>query len=220
MPPKCVKRDKDTDRRTQMKKRTVTLTTPLAATVALAACLMLAGCATQVYYGDPKAVEQVNIDFGSTDLQMIAEQMVQSLLGSAVFEGGKHPVFYVAQVKNRTDEHIDTKSVTDKIRVSLLRSGKPRFTATTEVGDELLNQMEYQTGSGLVRPDTAKKLGQQVGADYFLYGEITSIRKKGGRVEDVYFKFTLNLVNIENGLIEWADEKEIRKGEKRPVFGG
>mgnify|MGYP001157981020 FL=1 len=71
----------------------------------------------------------------------------------------------------------------------------------------------------MVDPNTAKSFGRQVGADYFLYGEIASIRKRSARVEDVYFKITLNLVNIGSGLIEWADEKEIRKQARRPLIG-
>jgi PBP1b-binding outer membrane lipoprotein LpoB len=72
----------------------------------------------------------------------------------------------------------------------------------------------------MVDPKTAKSIGKLVGADYFLYGELASIKKSAGRVQDVYFKFTLNLVNIKTGLIEWADEKEIRKQAKKPLLGG
>jgi len=67
--------------------------------------------------------------------------------------------------------------------------------------------------------DTAKAYGRQVGAKYILGGEIASIVKQAGRVKVVYYKITLNLVEIESGLIEWADEKEIRKDSVRPVFG-
>jgi uncharacterized protein (TIGR02722 family) len=189
-------------------------------TICIAACLTLAGCGGPVVtYGDPGAVETLTIDFGSTDLQMIAEKMVNSLLVSGVLAEGQRPVMYVAEFKNRTDEHIDTKNITDKIRTALLRSGKVRFSAAMETNSELVNQLEYQTRAGMVRPDTAKQFGQQIGADYFLFGEITSIRKRAGRVEDVYFKFTMNLVDIESALIEWADEQEIRKGEKRRSVG-
>ncbi|MGC9323525.1 MAG: penicillin-binding protein activator LpoB [Desulfomonilia bacterium] len=183
--------------------------------------LALGGCATtpSVSYGSPEQVETVTEEFGSTDLQMIAEKMVNSLLASPVLSTGQRPVFYVHTVRNKTDEHIDTKSVTDKIRVTLLKSGKVRFTAVNEVNDEMVKQLEYQTSSGIVDPTTAKSFGSQVGADYFLYGELASIKKSAGRVRDVYFKFTLNLVNISTGLIEWADEKEIRKQAKRPLLG-
>ncbi len=180
------------------------------------------GCASSptVTYGNPGQVETVTTEFGSTDLQTIAEKMVNSLLASPVLSSGQHPVLYVHQVKNMTDEHIDTKSVTDKIRVTLLKSGKVRFTAVNEVNDEIIKQLEYQTKSGIVDPSTAKSAGHQIGADYFLFGEISSIKKSAGRVKDVYFKFTMNLVNIKTGLIEWADEKEIRKQAKKALIGG
>jgi penicillin-binding protein activator len=183
---------------------------------------LITGCATSptVNYGNPEQVETVTTDFGSTDLQQIAEKMVNSLLASPVLSSGQRPVMYVSTVKNRTDEHIDTMSVTDKIKVTLLKSGKIRFSAVSEANDEILKQLEYQASSGAVDPSTAKRLGKQVGADYFLYGELSSIKKSAGRVKDVYFKFTLNLVNIKTGLIEWADEKEIRKQAKKPLFGG
>jgi hypothetical protein len=126
---------------------------------------------------------------------------------------------YVSSVKNKTDEHIDTKSITDKIKVTLLKSGRVQFSAVSEANDEIIKQLEYQNLTDYVDPGTRKNLGQQVGADYFLYGEITSIKKKAGKVEDVYFKITLNLVNISTGLLEWADEKEIRKSAKRPLLG-
>lgn len=181
-----------------------------------------AGCAgtPDVSYGSPDQVETVTADFGSTDLQMIAEKMVNSLLASPILASGRQPVFYVQAVRNKTDEHLDTKAVTDKIRVTLLKSGKVKFTAIAEVKDELVDQLEFQARSGMVDPATAKSIGKLVGADYFLYGELTSIRKSAGRVKDVYYKFTLNLVNIQNGLIEWADEKEIRKQAKKPLLGG
>lgn len=185
------------------------------------AVLAMAGCATTpaVQYGSAEQVETITTDFGSTDLQMIAEKMVNSLLATPLLQSGKRPVVYVHRVKNKTDEHIDTASITDKIKVTLLKSGRVRFSAVSEANDEIMKQLEYQTSAGMVDPKTAKRFGTQVGADYFLYGEISSIKKRGGRVEDVYYKITLNLVNIATGLIEWADEKEIRKQAKRPLLG-
>jgi uncharacterized protein (TIGR02722 family) len=177
----------------------------------------LIGC-TQVRYGNPGEVETLTVGFGSTDLQTIAEKMVQSLLISPVLQGDR-PVVYVSQVKNKTAEHIDTKSITDKIGTALLRSGKVRFTAAAEINRDLLDQLEYQVETGLVDPRTQKKLGRQIGADYMMYGEITSITKTAGRKKDVYYKFTLKLADIETGIIEWADEKEIRKEKQKPLLG-
>lgn len=63
------------------------------------------------------------------------------------------------------------------------------------------------------------RAGKQVGADYLLFGDIASIVKRAGRDTDVYYKFTLNLVDVQTGIIEWTDEKEIRKEARRPIFG-
>jgi uncharacterized protein (TIGR02722 family) len=172
----------------------------------------LGACGTKVQYGDPTAVETLTVDFGSTDLQMIAEKMVQSLLSAPVIQEKDRPVLQVASVKNKTNEHIDTKSVTDKIRTTLLNSNKVRFTAA-EARQEVLDELEYQRQSGYVDPETRKPVGKQVGTDYLLAGEISAIKKSRGNTRDSYYKINLNLIDLETGLIAWADEKEIRKRE-------
>ena len=177
-----------------------------------------AGCAKRVDYGDPTAAETLTVDFGSTDLQMIGERMVQSLLASSVVQERHRPVIQVSRVRNKTDEHIDTKSITDKIRTTLVQSGKVQFVAG-DVRDEVIRELEYQAGSGYVDPESRTRIGQLVGADYLLMGEITSIRKKSGRQTDLYFKVTLNLVELETGLIRWAEENEIRKGKTKALIG-
>ncbi len=188
--------------------------------LSLCALLIISiGCATKVRYGDAQQQETLTADFGSTDLQLIAEKMVNSMLRIPLFERGERPVVFVSSVKNKTMEHIDTKAVTDKIRTAMIKSGKVRFTATSDIPTEILDQLEYQRGSGLVDPRTRKEYGKQIGADYILYGEIGSIVKRAGRRKDVYYKITLNLVDIQTAIIEWADEKEIRKTEKKPIIG-
>jgi len=172
----------------------------------------LSACGTKVQYGDPTAVETLTVDFGSTDLQSIAEKMVQSLLSAPVIQERNRPVLQVATVKNKTNEHIDTKAITDKIRTTLINSGKVEFTAA-EIRQEVLDELEYQRESGYVDPETRKPVGKQVGADFLLAGEISSINKQKDDTKDVYYKITLNLVDLETGLISWAEEKEIRKRE-------
>ena len=171
------------------------------------------GCGSKVQYGDATAVETLTADYGSTDLQMIAEKMVRSMLASPVIQQGQRPVLQVSSVVNKTDEHIDTKAITDKIRTTLIQSGKVQFSAS-EIRQEMIDELHYQKDSGYVNPATGKKIGKQVGAEYLLAGEITSIRKSKDGTKDVYYKMTLNLVDLETGVINWADEKEIRKGEK------
>jgi uncharacterized protein (TIGR02722 family) len=187
----------------------------------MTAVLVLGGCAESqhVRYGDPGKVETLTTEWGSTDLQAVADRMVGSLIRHPVIATGNRPVVQVSTVKNKTTEHIDTKSVTDKIRTALIKTGMVRMTAVSDANREILENLQYQSESGVVSKKTAKGVGKQIGADYLLYGEIDSIVKRDGRSEDVYYKFTLNLVDVETGIIEWSDEKEIRKEADRPFFG-
>lgn len=186
-----------------------------------AMALGLSACQTKVEYGDANAVETVSENFGSTDLQAITDKMVDSMLTTPsviVLTANKRPIIFVDKVKNKTSEHIDTESVTDSISTKLLQSGKFRFIDMTKV-DAVRKQLDYQNNAGMVDPSTAIKFGRQIGAQYMLYGNLSSIVKQDGSTKDVYYKMTMRLMDLETGLIEWADEKEIRKERSKTLFG-
>jgi uncharacterized protein (TIGR02722 family) len=189
--------------------------------VLMAAVVGLSGCASKVDYGDATARETVTTDFGSTDLQMIAAKMVDDMLvfpPIVQMTTSRRPVAFVDTIKNKTVEHIDTESVTDTIQSKLLNSGKFRFVDMTVV-ERVRQQLDYQSDSGLVDPNTAVAMGRQIGAEFMLYGNLSSIVKKAGNTKDVYYKFTLKLLNLQTGIIEWSNEKEIRKTRSKSLFG-
>lgn len=192
--------------------------------LALVLTAVLAGCTTQrtqpvvrfdrqVNYGDAKAVELVTNEFGSTDLQMIAEAMVGSLLETDVLTG--RPTVTIATVRNKTSEYIDTTNVMNSIRTSLTKSGKVRFVANITEMQGQVDELNRQNQSGLYKSNTTAKVGRMTAAKYRLEGELTSIVKQNNSTKDVFYKFTLNLFDNEEGTLEWADEKEIRKTSKR-----
>ena len=186
------------------------------------AALGVSGCAGPVVsYGDASAVETTTTEFGSTDLQMIAEKMVDSLLTFPPIvqvTAKRRPVMFVDTIKNKTSEHIDTESVTDTISTRVLRSGKFRFVDMTKVAS-VKKQLDYQNDSGMVSESSKMNMGRQIGAEYMMYGNLSSIVKRGGNTKDVYYKFTLKVMHVETGIIEWVDEKEIRKSAKKSMFG-
>lgn len=192
-------------------------------TSALLAAAITSGCAQRsvVQYGDAQAVETTDINFGSTDLQKIANQMTDSLLVSPVIGSltqNNRPVVFVERIKNKTSEHIDTESITDSISTKVLRSGKFRFVDMTRV-NAVREQLNFQNEGGLVDPTKAVQFGRQVGAQYMLYGNLSSIVKSNQDKSDVYYKFTMRLMDLESGIIEWADETEIRKTRTKQSIG-
>ncbi len=180
---------------------------------------VVAGCTNKsvVRYGDATAVETTDMNFGSTDLQKVAAEMTDSLLLSPVIgtlTENKRPVVFVERLKNKTSEHIDTESITDSISTKLLRSGKFRFVDMSRV-EAAREQLKFQNEGGMVDANKAIQFGRQVGAEYMLYGNLSSIVKTNKDKSDVYYKFTIRLMDLESGIVEWADETEIRKTKEK-----
>jgi penicillin-binding protein activator len=195
--------------------------TRLIVSVSLAGLLAACGgprAFTRGTYEDPNTIEMLSDQFNENDLQLIAKKMVSSLAGSPRFAqpGQQLPVVLVGRLKNKTSEHIDMASLGDKIQTGLAQTG--RFALLDKAArEDLAEEYEYQQ-SGYVRPDQAKGPGEQASADYVMTGEISSIIQQVGNDKLVYYKMTAKLNNVRTGLVEWTDEKEIRKKfELKPV---
>ena len=191
-------------------------------TAAAIGTLSLSGCASTMQYGDAGSAKPVSTEFGSSDLQQIAESMVDSLCTFpplVELTTGRRPVVSVDKVKNKTMQHIDTESITDSIRAKLIRSGKFRFIDRT-TDTQTVEELKIQQDSGLVDKKNAVQTGQQFGAEFLLTANVSEITQRSGAITDTYFKFTMSLKNLKTGILEWSDEKEIRKVFKRGTFGG
>jgi len=167
----------------------------------------------QVNYGDNKGVELVTNEFGSSDLQMIAEKMTGSLLETGIFQG--RPTVTISTVKNKTSEYIDTTNVMNSIQTALVKSGKVRFTRSINEMQSGVDELQRQNQSGLYKKQSTAKVGKMTAAKYSLEGELTSIVKQNSNTKDVFYKFTLKMFDVEEGTVEWQEEKEIRKTSKR-----
>ena len=200
----------------------------------LAGLALAAGCSS-IDYDDPNRVETLTIDYGSTDLQTLSADMVESLVASPALsylenpgkDNDKRIIMYIGDVENRTAEHIDTQGITDKMQASLFKSGKFRFVAADAGQAEIGDQVRFQQESGRVREDMMREFGRQLGADVVLYGTLRSIDKKKGssiesggvRKQDVYYQFVLKCANIDTGELIWLEEAELRKTGRTGIFG-
>jgi hypothetical protein len=187
---------------------------------ALSACVHGPRAYTRGTYEDPNTIEMLSDRFNENDLQLIAKKMAESLANSPRFAqpaGGQPlPIVLVGKLKNSTSEHIDMRSLGDKIQTALAQTG--RFALVDQQARwDIAEEYEYQQ-SGYVDPRAAKGPGQQVSVDFIMTGDLASIIQEVGNDKLVYYKMTAKLNNVRTGLIEWTDEKQIRKKfEKRSV---
>lgn len=169
---------------------------------------------TKGEYDDPTRVELLDDRFNEADMQQMAEKTIKDLVECRWVRNAKKPPFViVTRVKNVTEEHIDTVSMTDKVRTNLIHTGKVRFIAKEE-RETLEEEYKYNEG-GNVSEVTAKRRGKQIGADYILSGRLSTNIQQVGSKKFIYYKLNMNLTNLETSSIDCASEKEVRKKFKK-----
>ena len=178
--------------------------------------LTLVACAPKVLYDDPKKVETLTINFSSTDLQIISQAMVDSVLKSVIANDENKPIIVIEEIKNKTSEYIDTSVITDSIRAKLSNSGLIQFGVNIDELEGQISEIDRQQGEYYDENLSVEK-GKLAGADYRLSGSLISIDKSKKKLfktkKDKFYKISLQLWNIKTGVLVWADEKDIRKTE-------
>ena len=179
-----------------------------------AVTLFATGCGPRAFtkgdYEDPEKQNLLNDQFSETDMQHMAEKLVNSMVASrAIARAQTPPIVMVTKLENKTDEHIDTQSIMDMIKVKLGRTGAVQFVDKEARGD-VANEYEYQN-SGMMDEKTIHSKGKQIGADFILNGRLDSIVQEVGKDKTVYYKVTLYLTNLNTNVSVWQDQDQIRK---------
>jgi uncharacterized protein (TIGR02722 family) len=157
-------------------------------------------------------------DFG--DLRTLADAITTDLIAAPVL--ADKPILVTMGVENRTDEHIDTKAITDTIRTRLINEGKASFINESR-RDTMLKEQGYQLVN--CTPETQTLIGKQLGARYMLTGALVKIKKHTpkqlslSRQEQVYLQLTIEVTDLQTGLIAWTKQKERVRGASKPVLG-
>ena len=202
--------------------------------------MMLGAAAAAILCGCAMTARETQLDrpamsaaLEPQDVRRTVEKMVDSMITDAdvIKEvGGNKPVLDIAGIKNRSTMHIDMNMITSSIRTKLIRSRLFRFVDSSTSATDL-KTMNDQALNGLVDPNKAIRAGQQSAAQMHLYGELSEMRQDVddasenwanitfSSTTDRYYKFNLNLKDLRTGEIIWTDEQEIRKDQKRRVFG-
>ncbi len=179
--------------------------------IGLVIVFIFVGCAAnssfdrgEVMRVDPKSMHDTSLGFGAEDLHIVVEKMVSSMLKHQLFDGT--PIVDIRDIENRTDEHIDTKSITDSIRTMIIKSNRARF-VDSSMRKILIDELNYQNSNRYMDKTKSKQIGKHIAQGYILDGAITAIKQKN----DYFYKIVLQLHNIETASIDWIDEQEIRK---------
>lgn len=172
---------------------------------------------------NPATAKPMDASYDYSDLRWLGNSIGTDLCGApALSRSAGKPILVVMGIQNRTSRHIDTKAITDTIRTVAINSGKADFVNESR-RDDLLKEQGYQLAN--CTPETRTAIGRQLGAKYMLTGSLIEIQKEQPRQirlskqEEIYYQLTIELTDLESGLIAWTTQKERARGASRPIVG-
>jgi uncharacterized protein (TIGR02722 family) len=194
--------------------------------------LLLAACSSNTETYDPatggiRDVDAITYDDFAESSEILIQSMLQSgaldTPGLARHDDGK-VILALEDINNYTSANLKTKVMTDKVRISLNKSGKvltttavkfgaggPEDTGTKEVreiDDPMFEENTYNQARTVRLPDIS------------LSGSVIKMSAEEGRTKESVVIFKLTLTDLKTGLAVWEDEAPIGKRRTKGLFGG
>jgi uncharacterized protein (TIGR02722 family) len=163
---------------------------------------------------DPNAQIDLSGRWNDVDSRLVAEAMGKDALEGRwlrnyVLDNDKQPVMIVGMIQNKSHEHIQAETFIKDMEREFIGSQKIRVVQNSRLREKLrqerIEQQEFASG------DTQKKFGKELGADFMLFGNISSIVDQEGKRRVIYYQINLELANIETNELVWIGEKKIKK---------
>lgn len=193
----------------------------------IALVLLMCACAA------PKQVTRVAADsqtdlsgrWNDTDARLVADEMIDDALSRPWLENfrldhNEVPVAMVGRVRNETMEHIDTEVFTKELERAFVNSGMVDVVAGLAETDQIRQIRSDQQSYASF--ETAAALGKEVGADFVIIGNISSIldETSDGKESAIFYTINLEMVSVETNRKVWIGNKKIKKSIERRRFRG
>ena len=176
---------------------------------------LINGCANRkITRVDPNETIDLSGRWNDSDSRLVSEEMIGDLLTSAwipryLKANDKRPVVVVGLVENKSHEHINSETFIKDVEKAIIRDGNIRLVVAGEKRNELRKERAEQ--QDYASPETTKKWGKELGADFILQGTINSIVDSYKKQKVVTYQIDLQLTNIETNEVVWMGDKKIKK---------
>jgi len=182
--------------------------------IAFLAIMTLAGCSRTVKRIDPNTTTDLSGRWNDTDSRLTAQALIEDMFGNrwaTVFEQQhkKKPVIVVGLVNNKTHEHISTETFIRDLERAIINNGSIRLVEAGANREELRRERADQ--QEFASPETAKRWGKELGADFMLQGTVNSIEDGYGKNKAVFYQVDMLLNNLETNERVWMGFHKIKK---------
>ena len=188
------------------------------------ALVALAGCGgKQVTRVDVEEQIDLSGNWNDIDSQQVAAALVTQITGSPWVEdyraeNGKRPYIIVGTVRNKTSEHIPTKTFIADLEREFINGGRVRVVLSPEERDQIrterADQQEFSS------QETMAQWGREKGADFMLIGEMNAIIDQEGGDTVKYYQVDCYLVDLEDNVKVWTGFEKIKKSVGKGKYKG
>jgi len=206
---------------------------PLASAAAiLVVAILAASCSNKnVSRIEPDTVTDLSGQWNDTDSRLVANALIEQSLTDPWLSrysnanGGGAPTVIVGDFRNRSSEHIPVNTFVNDLEKAYINSGAVTVVAGDAQREQIRDERDDQQQNA--RADTRVGLGQELGANYVLQGELQSIQDEeettrfgATRKEKiVFYQVDARLVDLESNAVVWAGQHKIKKYIERKPFG-
>ena len=202
-------------------KRLHILTAGLITSVALlgSGCAMFRASTTEV---DVNRDTHMKANYDFVDMRQISQSVADEMITTFLSSQAAPPIMMIPGIENRTSQYVDTKALTDRMRTEVFKSGKAQFVNESRRAD-LMNEQGFQAAN--VTPETQVRIGQQLGAKFMITGSLIEMEQSSpkqvriSKTKEKYYKLTVEVTDLESGLLAWTTEREFARAASEPLIG-
>jgi len=194
--------------------------------IILSSVLILGGCAMfriKVSDTDVNKMPELDARYGPQDLRRLSQDIAAEIANSSFMTNQQGaPIMIIYGVQPRTTTFVDTQALTDRIRTTIMQTGKIQFVNEAR-RQELMKEQGFQAQSAT--DDTRTAIGKQLGARYMLTGALVEMQKQTGaqvrvsKTELMYYQLTIDITDLETGIVAWSTQKEFAREKRMPLIG-
>jgi uncharacterized protein (TIGR02722 family) len=121
----------------------------------------------------------------------------------------RNPVIIVGVIQNKSSEHIEAETFIKDMQRVFVNAGSVRVVQNAVLREAMRKERGDQ--SQFASPETQKKFGRELGADFMVFGTIFSTEDAVNRKRTVTYQVNLEFADLETNEIVWIGEKKIKK---------
>ncbi|MCP4459871.1 MAG: penicillin-binding protein activator LpoB [Cytophagales bacterium] len=180
----------------------------------LALVIFLISCSKTVTRVSPDQQIDLSGRWNDTDSKLVAAEMIEDVLkrtwrSNFSDDEGRKPVIIVGMIQNKSSEHIEPETFIKDLEREFINSGTIRVVENSVFREKMREERADQ--GEFASPETQSQWGKELGADFMLFGVITSITDSYKKEKVVSYKVNLELANLETTEKVWIGDKEIKK---------